>query len=244
MTYDLSSEEVRVLGALIEKQNTTPDYYPLTLNSLLNACNQKSNREPVLSLDERSAMRAIDALRDRQLAWMVTSSDARVPKYEHNFDKQLGLTLQEVAVLCVLFLRGPQTVGEIRARCARIYPFENMSEVTVTLNSLFELQEPMACKLPLLPGRKETRYAHLFAGMPDLNTGSIVSIAPLDSDQTPNLSTEPFVPADCSIDLLDLNEGMDDLHQQVKDLSSQVDDLRAELKSLTTAFQSFRQQFD
>ncbi len=165
MTYDLSMEEVRVLGALMEKETTTPDYYPLTLNGLINACNQKSNREPVVSFDERTVLGAIDNLRDRQFAFRVQLADSRVPKYEQSFVKELGLTIQEAGVMGVLLLRGPQTPGEIRSRSARLYPFETMDEVFVTLDTLLEREEgALVMRLHLQPGRKEARYAHLLSG--------------------------------------------------------------------------------
>jgi len=159
----LNPVEVRVLGSLIEKEITTPEYYPLTLNALNNACNQISNRDPVVSFDEKTVARAIESLREKRLAWMVTGI-GRVPKYEQRFGEEYKLAEQELAVLCVLMLRGPQTVGEIRGRTGRLYEFKELEEVELTLQALMTAQPPFAVKLPRQPGTKESRYAHLLAG--------------------------------------------------------------------------------
>ena len=163
MDQILTAVEVRVLGSLIEKEITTPEYYPLTLNALTNACNQISNRDPVVSFDDKTVARALESLREKRLAWMVTGV-GRVPKYEHRFTEALQLAEQEVAVLCVLMLRGPQTVGEIRGRTGRLYEFKELEEVELTLQALMAAQPPLALRLPRQPGTKESRYAHLLAG--------------------------------------------------------------------------------
>lgn len=225
MAYQLDAVEVRVLGCLIEKENTTPDYYPLTLNGLMNACNQKTNREPVTHYDESTLARAIDRLRDKRLAWMVRSADARVPKYEHNFDRELGLTLQEVAVMCVLLLRGPQTVGELRGRCARIYPFESLEEVSVTLKSLAERAPALALRLPTQPGQKEARYCHLMSGEPDLSAMTF-------DDSAVNASGEGS------------HEELVFLRDEVTALREEVEALRAALGELDATFSEFRAQFE
>ncbi len=160
----LSAEEVRVVGALIEKQVTTPEYYPLTLNALRQACNQLSNRDPVVSYDERTVAWALDSLRDRKLVRVVTTADGRVPKYRHVLDEVLGLKSPEMAVMCVLMLRGAQTVGEIRTRTERLYPFSALSFVEATLEDLMARDVPLVVKLPRQAGQKESRYAHLLAG--------------------------------------------------------------------------------
>ncbi|HEX8632927.1 MAG TPA: YceH family protein [Pyrinomonadaceae bacterium] len=160
----LSAEEVRVVGALIEKQVTTPEYYPLTLNALRQACNQLSNREPVVAFDERTVVWALESLRDRKLVRVVTTADGRVPKYRHVLDEALGLKSPEMAVMCVLMLRGAQTVGEIRTRTERLYPFSALSFVETTLEDLMMRDVPLVVKLPRQTGRKEPRYAHLLAG--------------------------------------------------------------------------------
>ena len=163
MDQILTQVEVRVLGSLIEKEITTPEYYPLTLNALTNACNQLSNRDPVVSFDDRTVARALESLREKKLAWMVTGV-GRVPKYEHRLTEALQLAEQEVAVLCVLMLRGPQTIGEIRGRSGRLYEFKELEEVELTLQALMAAQPALAFRLPRQPGTKESRYAHLLAG--------------------------------------------------------------------------------
>jgi len=159
----LTAVEVRVLGSLIEKEITTPEYYPLTLNALVNACNQISNRDPVVSFDDKIVARALEDLREKKLVWMVTGV-GRVPKYEHRFAEALKLAEQELAVLCVLMLRGSQTVGEIRGRTGRLYEFKELEEVELTLQALMTAEPPLVVKLPRQPGTKESRYAHLLSG--------------------------------------------------------------------------------
>lgn len=164
----LSHEEVRVLGSILEKQYTTPAYYPMTINSITNACNQKSSRNPVVSYDESLVEDIISNLRDKQLSGIVTSSDYRVPKYTQVFGKHYNLTIQEVAVLCLLFLRGEQTVGEIRSRASRIYNFNDLAEVHTTFDKLMNREDgPFMVKLPKSSGR-EHRYTHLFCGEPEI----------------------------------------------------------------------------
>lgn len=163
----LSHEEVRVLGSILEKQYTTPAYYPMTINSITNACNQKSSRNPVVSYDESLVEDTISGLRDKQLSGIVTSSEYRVPKYTQVFGKHYNLSIQEVAVLCLLFLRGAQTVGEIRSRTSRIYDFNNLAEVHETFDKLLNREDaPFIIKLPKNSGR-EHRYTHLFCGEPE-----------------------------------------------------------------------------
>src|SRR5688572_27120810 len=161
----LSAAEVRVLGSLIEKQITTPDYYPLTLNALTNACNQLTNRDPVVSFDETVVVRALDALREKRLATMFTGQESRVAKYKHTLTDALLLTPAEVALLCVLMLRGPQTIGELRTRSERLFSFDTLPEVEETLNALASRQpQALVTKLPRQPGTKESRYAQLLSG--------------------------------------------------------------------------------
>src|SRR4051812_3004950 len=164
----LTAAEVRVLGSLIEKQITTPDYYPLTLNALTNACNQLTNRDPVVAFDETTVVRALDGLRDKRLATLFAGAESRVAKYKHTLTDRLLLTPAEIAVLCVLMLRGPQTVGELRTRSERLFAFDTLPEVEETLNVLAARQsQPLVTKLPRQPGTKESRYAHLLAGPPE-----------------------------------------------------------------------------
>ena len=160
----LSAPEIRVLGALIEKQITTPDYYPLTLNALTNACNQTSNRDPVVSFAESTVVRALEALREKRLAVLFDGATSRVPKYAHKFAETLALTPPEVAALAVLFLRGPQTAGEIRGRSGRLHEFATIEETEATLRGLAEKSPPLVVKLPRQAGCKESRQAHLLSG--------------------------------------------------------------------------------
>src|SRR5262245_20806311 len=143
---------------------TTPEYYPLSLNALTNACNQISNRDPVVSFDEKTVARALESLREKKLAWMVTQAGSRVTKYEHRFAEACGLAEQEVAVLCVFMLRGPQTIGEIRGRTGRLYEFRDLQEVELVLQALATSERPLIVKLPRQVGMKDSRYAHLLSG--------------------------------------------------------------------------------
>jgi uncharacterized protein len=161
----LDESEVRVLGALLEKEIATPEYYPMSLNALVNACNQKSNREPVVSYDEETVLQAIDGLREKGLALISTGRESRVPKYYERLAEKFNFDRRELAVLCVLLLRGPQTPGELRGRGQRLYEFDDLESVEATLTRLMEWQpEPLVKRLAKQPGTKESRYAHLFSG--------------------------------------------------------------------------------
>ena len=165
----LSEAEVRVLGSLAEKQVTTPDYYPLTMNALVHACNQISNRDPVVQYEERQVAEAVDSLRLKNLVYIFYGADSRVPKYKHMMREVYSLSPQELAVMCVLMLRGPQTVGEIRGRTGRLYEFADLAEVEATLDGLARRDEgPLVVRLPRQPGRKDSRYAHTLAGVPEV----------------------------------------------------------------------------
>jgi hypothetical protein len=164
VTILLNEVEVRVLGSLIEKDITTPDYYPLSLNALTNACNQKSNRDPVMELDEDAVRLGLRNLSEKGLAGLVKSTDGRVPKYEHRLQEAFNFTRGETAVICVLLLRGPQTPGELRGRTERMHRFEHLDDVQSTLQKLMEREPPLVKVLPRMPGTKESRYAHLLAG--------------------------------------------------------------------------------
>jgi uncharacterized protein YceH (UPF0502 family) len=158
----LTDDEIRVLGCLMEKEIATPDYYPLTLNALTNACNQKSNRNPVVSYDEETVIYALNGLRERKL---VRQSDlSRVSKYEQIFSQELKLVASEQAIICILLLRGPQTAGEIRSRTERLYPFPGLGEVQETISTLEDME--LISKMARQPGRKESRYSHLLSGTP------------------------------------------------------------------------------
>jgi hypothetical protein len=164
MDLALDFDEVRVLGALLEKEVTTPEYYPLSLNALLNACNQKSNRDPVVHFDEETVERVLYTLRDKGLLLNITGAGGRVPKYGHRLSEKLNLGRRELAILCELMLRGPQTLGELRTRAERMHRFDDISEVETVLDRIPEL----VTKLPRRPGEKEARYAHLLSGAPDV----------------------------------------------------------------------------
>ena len=164
MDITLTENEVRVLGALIEKDITTPEYYPLSLNALVNACNQKSNRDPVMQLDEDAVRDAVEGLQQDRLSGPAGGADSRVTKYEHRLQEVFNFTRPEIAVLCVLLLRGPQTPGELRARGERMHRFEALEDVQSALQKLMQREPPLAKVLARQPGTKESRYAHLMAG--------------------------------------------------------------------------------
>ena len=215
MNVLLDDNEVRVLGALVEKESTTPDYYPLSLNALMNACNQKSNRDPVMSLAESDVTEALEGLRDKRLAREVSSFDSRVPKYAHQLADVFNFDRREAAVLCVLLLRGPQTPGELRGRTERMYSFDDLTAVEAALNRLAERQPPLVRQLPRRPGTKESRWAHLLAGEVE--------------------AWEPPEPAvrDASAE-----------DERVKRLEIEVEELRKEVADLKQQLSEFRKQFE
>lgn len=218
----LNAVEVRVLGALVEKEITTPEYYPLTLNSLTTACNQKSNRYPVVDFDEKTVVRALESLRDKGLARQVSGMDMRVPKHYHLFDEKLGLTRPQVAALCVLMLRGPQTVGEIRGRSGRLHEFADLSEVEAVLSALAERAEgPLVAQLARHPGRKESRYAHLLMGQPQEDEQEDEG-GPVDA---------------AAVEVRAENERIAALEERVRELASELVTLREE-------FAHFKEQFE
>ena len=168
MDTTLNEIEVRVLGCLIEKELTTPEYYPLSLNALTNACNQKSNRDPVMALEESEVVRALDSLKFKRFARLAGDS-GRVPKYRHSLAESLRLDPPALAVIAELLLRGPQTVGELRTRGERMSSFADLAAVETVLQELMDLNPPLILKLERQPGRKEARYAHFFSGMPEIS---------------------------------------------------------------------------
>lgn len=198
----LTDDEVRVLGCLMEKEMATPDYYPLTLNALTNACNQKSNRNPVVSYDEGTVIYALNGLREQKL---VRQSDlGRVSKYEQIFSQELKLVASEQAIICILLLRGPQTIGEIRSRTERLYTFPGLDQVQETISNLEDRE--LVNKMPRQPGRKESRYAHLLSGTPE-NT-------PVETIIRPKTAI--------SIDRMgELQEQVDELRQELQALQSE-----------------------
>ncbi len=205
----LSDVEVRILGCLVEKDLTTPDYYPLSLNALVNACNQKSNRDPVTNLDEDAVRQGVYALDEKRLLAASSSADSRVTKYEHRLQEMFNLGRPETAVLCVLLLRGPQTPGELRGRTERMHRFGELPEVQSALQRLLERQPPLVKMLARQPGTKEARYVHLLAGEkaewqapPEAATPALLSS--VDSERLARLETE----------LADLKKEFGQLQQQ------------------------------
>ncbi len=212
--------EVRVLGSLIEKQITTPEYYPLTVNALIAACNQKNNRNPVTSLNEGDVEDALYTLREKNLAYVFHGSTSRVPKYKHVVPEVMHLSPPEVAAMCVLMLSGPQTVGEIRTRGYRLYEFSGLEEVEETLRGLATREdEPLVLKLPRQTGQKDARWVHLLAGAPDLEAMSEAAPAERTSRRAAD------------------NDRVATLEQQVESLIQQV-------SALTEQFEAFKKQFE
>ncbi len=160
----LSEVETRVLGSLVEKELTTPDYYPLSLNALVNACNQKSNRDPTMNLNEDAVSQALRSLEKEGLAGPADGMDNRVTKFEHRLQEAFNFDRREIAVLCELLLRGPQTPGELRSRAERMHPFDDLGQVQSTVQRLSQREPPLVKMLPRQPGTKEARYAHLLSG--------------------------------------------------------------------------------
>ncbi len=165
MDFEINAIEARVLGSLVEKDLATPEYYPLSLNALVNACNQKNNREPVMSLDETAVEEALESLRAKGLTARISGPGLRVEKYGHRLSERFNFDRRELAVLCLLLLRGPQTLGELRGRSERMYSFDGLEAVESTLRRLAEREDgPWVAKLPHAPGTKEPRHAHLLSG--------------------------------------------------------------------------------
>lgn len=216
MAEVLDQIECRILGALVEKQLTTPENYPLTLKSLVAACNQKNNRDPVMTLDEPAVSAALERLRERNLVYVFYGSSARVPKYKHMLPGVYELEPAEVAVMAVLMLRGPQTVGELRERSARMHEFDGIGEVQQTLDVLMRRDEPVVAKVEHMPGRKDARYAHLLSGEIDQL-----------SHAAPAASASVVIPPD-----------------RVEKLEADVAALRSEVEDLKTTFDEFRKQFE
>ncbi len=209
----LTAIEARVLGALVEKEITTPDYYPLSLNALVNACNQRSNREPVMNLSEDNVQSALDGLEEKRLAGRARSADGRVAKYEHWLGEAFNFSRAEVALLCVLLLRGPQTPGELRGRTERLHRFDELTDVISGLQKLMDREPALAAVLPRQPGNKESRYAHLLSG-------------PVESIAVP-VSDAPSLREPSASD-----ERIERLEAEVSDLRRIVDELRQKIETL------------
>lgn len=217
LSTPLSPEEVRVLGCLIEKQFLTPDAYPLSLNALLAACNQKTSRDPVVNYDDATVAAALDALQSKGLSARIVGPDHRVPKYGELLSAKANMRTSELALLCVLMLRGPQTPGELKERSSRIYAFGDIEEVEFALERLCSREpQPLVAKLPRQPGFKEARYAHLLAGAVPPAGQSVAMEAPADATRADRLGS----------------------------LEDEVAQLRQRLERLEQAFADFRRQFD
>ena len=188
LPFILTAAEARVLGALIEKEVTTPDYYPLSLNALVNACNQRSNRDPVMDLDEDGVRQALHGLENQGLAGMARGADGRVAKFEHHMGEAFNLSRAETALICVLLLRGPQTPGELRGRTDRLHRFDEITDVTAGLEKLMSREPALAAVLPRQPGTKESRYVHLLAGMVEAAVAApVVASAPVQDERIAQL---------------------------------------------------------
>lgn len=211
----LTEIEARIIGALIEKQITTPEYYPLTLNALVNACNQKTNREPVVNYDEQTVSAALDDLRDKNLVYVFYGSTSRVPKYKHIFADYFELESSEIAILCVLMLRGAQTIGELRERTHRLYEFSGLGEVNETLERLMKREEPLIVKLERQIGQKEARFAHLLCGE-------------VTSYTTPEKNLSKAVAND----------------ERIEKLEQELETLKTVVANLQQQFDEFKKQFE
>jgi uncharacterized protein YceH (UPF0502 family) len=217
MDMILNDVEARVLGALVEKDITTPDYYPLSLNALVNACNQKNNRDPVMNLDENTVRDALRGLQDLGLAGPAGGADSRVTKYEHRLQEAFNFSRGETAVLCVLLLRGPQTPGELRGRTERMHRFEGLEAVQASLQHLMQREPPLATVLPRQPGTKESRYAHLLSGEINVSELPVRGAAPVSG--------------------LGDNERISRLEEEIANLQREISDLKQQLSE-------FRKQFE
>ena len=218
MTTIFSDIEIRVLGSLAEKQITTPDYYPLTLNSLTLACNQKNNRNPVTSYSENEVAHALETLREKNLTYVFHGSTSRVPKYKHVMPEVMHLNRAELAVMCALMLRGPQTVGELRGNAGRLYEFSGLEEVDATVNGLISREtEPLVLRLPRQPGQKDARFVHLLAGQPDIAEAMEIATSPRTRGRDPD---------------------------KVAALEAEVESLKTQMAELREQFEGFKKQFE
>lgn len=215
MDFTLDAVEVRVLGALIEKEITTPEYYPLSLNALIAACNQKSGRDPVVQYDEETVEAALERLRQKRLAGTITGAGLRVPKHRQRLAEQLNLGRRELALLCVLMLRGPQTPGELRARSASMHAFTDADEVVTCLERMSGQAPPLVVRLPRQPGAREHRYVHLLSGPPEL-----AAVSPAEPE---TVHPRP---------------------DRLAALEAEVAALRADVDQLKRTFEEFRRQFE
>jgi len=214
MSGQLTETEARIVGALVEKQLTTPEYYPLTMNALVAACNQKTNREPVVSFDEQTVARSLEDLRDKNIVYVFYGSTSRVPKYKHMLPQVYELEPSETAVMCVLMLRGPQTIGEIKERTGRLYDFRDLNDVNETLEALTKRDEPLITRLERAPGQKEARYAHLLSG-------EVTSYTPPERVSRGTASDE-----------------------RIEKLEQELENVKSELSLFKQEFEDFKKQFE
>ena len=221
---NLTEVETRVLGSLVEKDITTPDYYPLSLNALVNACNQKNNRDPVMTLDEAEVRQALNALQEKRFAGPAGGADSRVPKFEHRLQEVFNFDRREIAIVCVLLLRGAQTPGELRGRTDRMYHFEALEDLVSTLERLAQREPPLVSILPRQPGTKEPRYRHLFSGEPPEQS----NVAPVTVARAPSTMAS--------------RANTDD--DRLSKLEEEVSRLRAELSEVRQQLSAFRKQFE
>jgi uncharacterized protein len=212
----LNKVEARVLGALLEKDIATPDYYPLSLNALVNACNQKNNRNPVMSLDEDAVREALDTLHSKGLAGTRSGADSRVTKYEHRLQEAFNLRRDETALICVLLLRGAQTPGELRGRTERLHRFNDLDELQSALERLMQHDPPLVAMLARQPGTKESRFMHLLSG-------EVEASQPAPAASPSSVSAQ---------------------EERIERLENVVTGLQKEMAELKQEFSKFRQQFD
>jgi len=225
MDFELNAMETRIIGSLGEKDLTTPDYYPMTMNALLNACNQKTNRDPVVNYNEDEVLDTLEDLRAKGLSTRITGGGGRVPKHRHTLRETLKIDRKELSILCVLMLRGPQTVGEIRGRTGRMCEFEGLEDVEEVLDRLARREEgALVQRQPRQPGHKEARYAHLLSGQP----------AQQDEESVPVAEPSQIVPARSATQLED----------RVAELEKKVEELQSELNLMRGELEAFRQQFE
>src|SRR5580692_10729662 len=218
MEFILTDVEARVLGSLIEKDLTTPEYYPLSLNALVHACNQKSNRDPFMNLDEETVKLALRTLDKKELAGPADNMDSRVTKYAHRLQEVFNFTRHEIAIVCELLLRGPQTPGELRNRADRMHKFEDLGIVQTTLRRLMEREPPLVKILPKLPGTKEARYAHLLSG-------DVQGWEPLAAEEAAAVSASTS-------------------SERIARLENEMENLQKEIADLKQQFAAFRKQFE
>jgi uncharacterized protein len=237
-TLRLTAAEARVLGALVEKEITTPEYYPLSLNALVNACNQRSNREPVMDLDEEEVRLALRGLEDDRLAGRARSADGRVAKYEHWLGEAFNFSRAETALVCVLLLRGPQTPGELRGRTERLHKFDEIADVLGGLQKLMERELPLAAVLPRQPGTKEPRYAHLLSGEVESVAAATQAVNTtrsehMDLGRPASSASSTFVPHEAGADagsderIAQLEAAVREIRQEMAELKRKFEDLFA-----------------